>query len=189
MKLANRLINLKNTPFLAFTALNTVILFAGLSLYWVLWGWMATSADLVLLQSGIASIVFSIQNAFGVPITMTSGTSFFYALPEPGFGVEIIPLCIGLGEMLFFSFLLLFFRGVHWRCKVKGLAIFLPVVFAINIFRLLLLYPLAQAYGVEAMWDIHWHIWKWGMFAVIMALFTVWYMFIARNQIEHRIRR
>jgi len=178
-----------NAKFWKFTAVNMIILLAGLSFYWLLWDWILANADLAPLQAGVAYIVYAIQAGLGWPVGMAGPTTLQYSMPEPGFPVEIVALCIGLGEMLFFAFLVLLFRGAGWKAKGYGLAIFLPLIFMINILRLVLIYPLALGFGVQAMWDIHWHIWKWGMFAVLMALFTIWYMFWTRKDLEKVMKK
>ena len=175
------------TDFWKFTVVNMVILLAGLSVYWLVWGWAVGSLDFTDLQAATTSMIYAIQTWLGWPVEMQSATVLHYSSPAPGFGVEIITLCLGLGEMLFFAFLVLLFRGPNWRHKATGLAIFLPLIFIANTIRLLALYPLAEWLGIQAMWDVHWHIWKWGMFAVLMLFFAAWYMLTARRDIEKSI--
>ena len=175
--------------FWRFTAINMLILLAGLSFYWILWGWAVTNIDLTGLQATITYVVYMIQSLLGWPVEMIANTSLLYSLPEPGFTVDIIALCTGLGEMLFFAFLVLLFRGPGWRTKLNGLAASLPLIFLINIARLVMIYPLAEWAGIEAMQGIHWHIWKWGMFLILMAIFAAWYMLMARKDIEERIAK
>jgi exosortase/archaeosortase family protein len=168
---------------------NVVILLVGLTFYWVLWGWMTANLDMTALQSGTAGLVFSLQSWFGWPVEMLAPTVLWYGSPAPGFGMEIIALCLGIGELLFFSFLVLLYHGPKWRTKAQGLAIFLPIIFFANLIRLIAIYPLAEWIGIESMWAVHWHIWKWGMFAILMLFFAEWYLLFARNDIERFVRK
>ena len=182
LKQSHKSADAQKRMFIKFTFFNMLILFIGLSVYLLFWGWAVIKVDLNPVQQLVTSIVYYIQSLSGIPVEIENGITLLYS--EPTLGVWIAPMCAGLGEMLFFAFLVVLFRGPKWKTKGIGLAIFLPIIFIINIARLLMLYPLAQWVGVEAMWDIHWHIWKWGMFVAIMLLFGVWYMLLARNDIE-----
>jgi exosortase/archaeosortase family protein len=179
----------KSKQFVVFSLTNSIVILAGLTAYIFIWNWIAIHADLAWLQQFEVWFVYSVQRAFGVPVDMTSPITLQYYLPAPGFGVEIIALCTGVGEILFFAFLVLLFRGVGWRAKAKGLAVFLPVIFIENLLRLIFIYPLAVWFGVEAMWDTHWFMWKYGTFAVLMLLFSLWYMLIARKELKSVLRR
>jgi len=175
--------------FVKFTAINMIILLVGLSAYWIVWGLVLDYVDMTGLQAFITNIIYLIQSSLGWPVEMAASTMLYYGSPGIGFNVEIIALCLGIGEMLFLAFLVLLFRGATWKAKAKGLAIFLPITFLANLARLLMIYPLAEWIGINAMWDVHWHIWKWGMFVILMIFFGIWYLLIARKDIEGRIFR
>ena len=170
----------KTISFYKYAFVNMAVLFVGLLFYWFIWGWTVANIDLGFFQSVTTSLIYIIQSSIGWPVQLSLPNILYYSLPSPGFGVEIITLCIGFGEMLFFTFLIALFRGATIRSKIKGLIIFLPTIFAINLLRLLMLYPMAEWLGINGMWDLHWHIWKWGMFVLIMVLFVLWFQFIAR---------
>jgi len=163
-------------------SLNMLIIFAGLVFYTFLFNFIVIHVDLTWLQRGEAYAVYALQNAAGINAAYNP-TDITISYAAPAFGMEIIALCTGIGELLFFAFLVLLFQGPSWKTKGRGLALFLPIIFIINIIRLLAIYPLALWLGVDAMWGIHWFIWKYGMFIVLMALFTVWYWFLARKEL------
>jgi exosortase/archaeosortase family protein len=156
-------------------AINAVVVFAGLLVYLLLINFIVANADLSWLQRAEAYAVYSIQNASGIAASYNE-TTISVAYSSPAFSMDIIALCTGIAEMLFFAFLVLLVRGPRMRERLKGLALFLPLIFLINIGRLLLLHPMAAWLGVAAMWDVHWLVWKYGMFCVLMALFAVWYL-------------
>lgn len=178
----------RSDKYLKLILTNVIVLLIGLSFYWVVWSWMTAHIDFTGLQAATASLVHSIQAWFGWPVEIIAPTVLRYSSPVPGFGVEIIALCIGLGEMLFFSFMVLLYVGPRWRTKAQGLAIFLPLIFIANLIRLIALYPMAEWIGIQAMWAIHWHVWKWGMFLVLMLFFAEWYLLFARRDIERRVQ-
>lgn len=181
--------NIKKERFLRFSLLNSVIILAGLIVYMFVWNWIAIHVDLTALQQFEAGAVYTVQSSFGVPVEMTDPITLHYMLPAQGFYIEIIALCTGLGEMLFFIFLIMLFRGVDWRIKARGLGIFIPVIFITNLFRLILIYPLAWWVGIEAMWGIHWFIWKYGTFAILMLFFSAWYMLMAKKDLQSALRK
>ncbi len=171
-----------------YAALNMLIIFIGLILYTFLLDFLVVRADFSWLQSGEAYTVFSIQKNLGIEASFNS-TEVSISYTSPAFTMRIIALCTGISELLFFAFLVLLFRGPRWKTKLKGLAVFLPAIFLINIARLLLIYPLALWLGVDAMWGVHWLIWKYGMFLVLMGLFTVWYLLWAKEDLQAMLKK
>jgi len=173
---------MKFSSTLKYSAANAAIIFVGLVFYTLLLNVIVIHADLTWLQRGEAYSVFALQTAAGINATFNS-TEISIAYASPQFSMQVIALCTGISELLFFAFLVLLIRDVRIRTKLKGLAVFLPIIFIINIVRLLLIYPIALQFGVQAMWDVHWFIWKYGMFVVLMALFAVWYLAFAKKDI------
>jgi len=170
------------TGTMRYAALNMLIIFIGLVFYVFLLNFIVIHVDLTWLQGAEAYSVFALQTAAGINATFNS-TEISIAYASPQFSMQVIALCTGISELLFFAFLVLLIRGVGIRTKLKGLAVFLPVIFVINIIRLLAIHPLASWFGVQAMWDVHWLIWKYGMFVVLMALFAIWYLAFAKKDI------
>lgn len=180
--------DIKRKRFLRFSLINSIIILAGLVVYIFLWNWIAIHVDLTGLQQFEAGAIYTVQSSFGVPVEMKDSITLHYMLPVQGFDVEIIALCTGIGEILFFAFLVLLFRGVGWRAKAKGLGIFIPIIFIMNLLRLIFIYPLALWVGIEAMWNIHWFFWKYGTFIIIMLFFSAWYLLFARKDLQSALR-
>ncbi len=180
--------NIERKRFLRFSLINSVIILAGLIVYLFLWNWIAIHVDLTALQQFETATVYTLQSSFGVPVEMRDSITLHYMSPAPGFNVEIIALCTGIGEILFFIFLIMLFRGVSWQAKAKGLGIFIPIIFIMNLLRLILIYPLALWVGIEAMWGIHWFLWKYGTFIILMLFFSAWYLLLARKDLQSALR-
>jgi len=172
---------------LKYSLTNAAIIFVGLVFYTFLLNFIVIHADLTWLQAGEAWSVYAIQSSLGVNATYNS-TEVSIAYAAPPFSMQVIALCTGISELLFFAFLVLLFRGPSRGTKLKGLAVFLPAIFIINMVRLLAIHPLAMWLGVQAMWDVHWFVWKYGMFMVLMALFTLWYWFFAKGELQKSMR-
>lgn len=171
-----------------YVALNMLIIFIGLILYTFLLNFIVIHVDLSWLQNAEAYSVFSLQSSIGIDAAFNATeNTITYAVPA--FSMQIIALCTGISEMVFFAFLVLLLRGPKWKTKLRGLAVFLPAIFLINIARLLLIYPLALWLGVDAMWGVHWLVWKYGMFIILMALFAVWYLVLARKELQSRMQQ
>jgi len=181
--------DIERKHFIMFSFINSIIIFAGLVAYIFIWNWIVIHVDLTALQQFEAGAVYTVQSLFGVPVEMTNPTILHYAAPAQGFDVEIIALCTGIGEILFFIFLVMLFRGVEWHAKLKGLGVFIPVIFIMNLLRLVLIYPLALWFGIEAMWGIHWFFWKYGTFIILMIFFSLWYLLIAKKDLQSRLQK
>ncbi len=165
-----------------FTLINCLIILAGVTAYFLLSG-LIYATNLGWLEEAEAGSVYFLQKSFGIPVNLTTPTKLTYSVPPDTFDVSIVSACIGLGEILFLCILILVFRGVDLRVKLKGVLIFAPIMFIVNFIRLLSLYHLAVSIGVDAMWNIHYVFWKYGQFFIILFLFSLWYLLMARKDI------
>ena len=60
-------------------------------------------------------------------------------------------------------------------------------LFAENLIRLIMLYPIAIWMGEDSMWIAHYYFWKYGHLAIILTLFGLWFMFVVwKDEILHR---
>lgn len=60
------------------------------------------------------------------------------------------------------------------KSRAKGLAIFLPVIFAANIVRIGFMFFIVKTYGLAYYSLAHAIIWSWGMIAAILVCWLIW---------------
>lgn len=156
------------------------------------------SDSLTPLQELEVEIIYRVQkDVLGMPVTVnrTSNTIWYdtnaewrgqtFAQEEKigGFGLEVASVCTGFHEMVFLGVLVLGFRGVPFRLRVKWAIILLAIVFVENLFRIGALYPLAIYQGREFQEWFHFYWWHYGQYIFIMGLFGLWFLFVARKNV------
>lgn len=96
---------------------------------------------------------------------------------------EITAQCTGLHETLFLALLVLLFRGVRPRVRIKWAGLFAIIIFFENMARILVGYPMEKAWGFDA-WDrFHFYWWHYGQYLFIMTLFIIWVNTVAYKDI------
>jgi len=168
--------------FASLSAQNSLIVLAALAIYALFLNTVYPMLDLSFLANLNANLVYSLQRLFGVPVEL-DGTTLFYTTGEGSFYIEIIPECTAVIETLMFIILLAVFRGAGRNAKIRGVIIFVPVIFIENIIRLSTLYAIASYFGIDFMFAVHYHIWLWGQLLFVLALFSIWYMVFARHEL------
>jgi len=133
------------------------------------------------LQLAETSFVSSTQGLFGIPV-FSEQYSLFY--PDKNLQLIVGPLCTGIREMFLFAIVILPFGALTLRKKLRSLAFFLPMILAENIARIWLLYPLANAYGVQTMNLAHDFVWTYGQIAFLVALLFLWFRFFGRPGVD-----
>jgi exosortase/archaeosortase family protein len=166
---------------------NGAIVVLALGLYVVFLNTLFPMLDLSILLRIEAAIVAGVQRLLGVPVAVSDLTLRYTPPAGDAFNVELIPECAGVVEMLIFVIMLLVFRGVGWEAKMKGILIFLPVVFVENIARLAVLYPLAVWLGTSSMWSVHSLIWRYGQLLFLLGLFGIWYFRFAAMEVSGKL--
>ena len=172
--------------FLISTALNFIFIFAVVllvdSLFLIL---TRDERSLYLYQKFLVWFIVVVLQALGQEgVSWYEGTEGpILILPEVSHGLEIASACTGLRETLFIGLLVLLFRDVRLKVRIKWIAIFALVIFIENIIRILSIYPVEQAYDFDT-WDrFHYYWWNVGQFILIMTLFLLWVHFVAHKDI------
>lgn len=176
-----------------FTVLMMVVFIADLLAQMV----YEDSDSLYPLQVGEAEIIARVQrDIFQIDVTRVN-TTLYYNVDEPwrgrslskeekvgGFNLEIDSVCTGFHETVFLSVLIIGFRGVPLKLRVKWAAIFSLIIFVENLFRIFALYPMALYWGRDFEEWFHYYWWHYGQYAFIMTLFGLWFIFVARRYIS-----
>ncbi|MBU4189994.1 MAG: exosortase/archaeosortase family protein [Candidatus Thermoplasmatota archaeon] len=128
-----------------------------------------------------ARIVYIIQKALGFPVEIKNNIDLYYyssAFKRGELGMEISTACTGMYEIVFLSALMIGSRGANLKTKFKWICIFAVFLFAENLVRLIMLYPIALWIGEDGMWVSHYYFWKYGHLTIILILFGLWFVFV-----------
>ena len=91
----------------------------------------------------------------------------------PGIALQVIEECTGAYEMIIFAAAVLAFP-TGWRKKGLGMLLGLPLLYAINILRMMLL-AWVQAHGSRRLFDfMHVYFWQATLVLMILGVFILW---------------
>lgn len=133
-------------------------------LYFISW-----RVDLTFLQDFTASRVVTFFKIFEFPISR-EGTEIF--LGKTIF--RITKDCTGWKGLLFFFALVISVKGGILK-KVKGLVTNLPVIYSVNLLRIIVIVFLTSRYGYSAYGLLHDVLWQLSM---IVTVFILWFMWL-----------
>jgi len=104
-----------------------------------------------------------------------------------GVSFEVSATCSGFHETVFLSVLILGFYGVPMKKKLKWAGIFAVVIFIENLFRMIILFPYYLIYGKDKGELLHYNWWHHYQYVFIMALFMLWFYFVAWKDIDEQL--
>lgn len=141
-------------------------------------------SKLIFLQQIIAKTVCYTQNVLGIEVMLQDTLLTYPNL----FRIEITLLCTGINEILFFSLILLGFIGVSMKTKLKGYAIFFPIIIAENMVRIIVIQPLATIFGKNMALTFHDFSFKYGQAVFVTVLVIVWFYCFAGTEFKNSVQ-
>ncbi len=145
----------------------------------------ATNWIFLPLQRAEAYLVVALSRAVGIEVALENGIEMHYLHPLPDhtfLNLRLGPDCTGIMELVFLVALILSFRHVPLKNRLRWSAVLGSVLFFENILRMVLNYPIAVRLGGVVQWLRFHNIWfTYGQLVVVMALFALWYFFVARH--------
>ena len=123
----------------------------------------------LLLQEGETASIAGVQSLLGVEVVRNGAT-----LAYDEFSVVVSADCIGLRPALFALVLLFSFYQVGLKERAWGLWI-IPIMLALNMLRVSLLYPLFLSAGYEKTIAFHNFMFTYGNGMSVLILFVIWY--------------
>ena len=129
-----------------------------------------------ILQIAFTNFIASILNLMGY---QTSTSDFFLFLGESQYPIDISRDCLGWKSM-YSLFALVFATSGLIKDKLKFLAVWVPVLFVVNIFRVLITMLVGLNLGFQYLEFIHTFLWQGIM---IIALVLVWYVWLRRGNL------
>ena len=136
---------------------------------------IALGTNMLPLQTIVAE-----QSAYvlGVSGYRTSIEGTVVSSDAPGSGYTFMfmidPDCTGWKSMLFLFALILAVPGIMWNRRAVGLAIGLPLLWAVNVIRIVLIVMTETAYNVSTALFVHDVIWQTGLIAVVLGYWAAW---------------
>ena len=91
-----------------------------------------------------------------------------------GFSVAIVKDCLGWKSMLFLSALIISTKA-KWTEKTVGIALGIPVLYSLNIFRITVTSLMGFLYGMEVFEFLHFILWQVLMVLFVIALWVMWF--------------
>ncbi|HEX32852.1 MAG TPA: exosortase/archaeosortase family protein [Candidatus Aenigmarchaeota archaeon] len=147
-------------------------------LYLMIW----LNIDMFYLEYLQANVTSSVLTKLGYNNTLEIITDTQYTgLPIPAlvfdaFTIGIGRPCTGIRSVL--AFLALVFAMVNIDMKRKIVALlFVPIIFMVNVFRLVTTVILGYKFGLEF---VHSFLWQWGMLLVILLFWLAWFRVVSR---------
>jgi len=131
------------------------------------------------------NLVVAVQSFFAVDV-YAEGSVLFY--PYSRLSLYVGPICVGLREMALFSIVVLSLSMVSLKTRLRGLAIFLPLIFLENFLRLLVIFPIYQSAGFEGMVNLHDLLWQYGQIIFLVLLLFIWFHFFAKKELGKSAR-
>ncbi len=139
---------------------------AGL-LHFLLW----MNVDMTWLQEIVAGCVAHVLNLVGYA-AIANGV----IVHASGVSVEIIRDCVGWKSFLAIFGLIIASPRVRWEHRLAGILGGALIIFVMNIMRLVTTIMVGIKYGTDLMDVVHIHLWRWGLTAVVIAYWYVWYL-------------
>lgn len=133
-----------------------------------------TSFAIVPLQAAFASLIAFILRLFNISVMQNE--QFLY-LGQDSFPVNISFDCLGWKSMYSLSALVIATPG-DVKNKMRFLKVWLPVLFGINIFRILSTIAFGNAFGYQYVEFIHNNIWQVAMIALVI---VIWYRWLKKK--------
>jgi exosortase/archaeosortase family protein len=132
------------------------------------------------LQINFANFIAMILRGLGYNIE----TSNFIIFVDKSYPIDISRDCIGW-KGIYSLFALLFATHGKIKNKLKFFAIWAPVLFLINIFRVLITFLIGVNYGLIYLEIAHSFLWQEGMILIVVA---IWYFWLKKGNLIGDVR-
>jgi exosortase/archaeosortase family protein len=124
------------------------------------------------LQTFIAQTVHAMLNIAGIAAERVGN---FIVIPMQGgqWAAFIDWDCTGWKSFLAL-FALVMATDFARKTKLKGLAVMIPAIFAVNLIRITFMFYYVNSFGLAYFEFVHAMIWSWGLIIAILAFWVIW---------------
>jgi len=133
------------------------------------------------LQIAFADFIASVLKSLNYQVK-TSG--FYLFIGKDEYPIDISMDCIGW-KSIYSLFALVFATGGKIKEKLKFLAVWMPVLFVINILRVLITLLVGLNFGIQHIEFIHTFLWQEVMIASII---IIWYFWLKKGKLNREKR-
>jgi exosortase/archaeosortase family protein len=123
------------------------------------------------LQTAFADFIVSILKSLNYRVRVSG---FYLFIGKDEFQIDMSMDCIGW-KSVYSLFALVFATGGKTREKLKFLAVWMPVLFVINILRVLITLLVGLNFGMQYIEFIHTFLWQEVMIASIIIIWYIWF--------------
>lgn len=127
------------------------------------------------IQQALAGIVYALLNAAGMGPSI-NGLLISIPIKNGSWGAFINWDCTAWKSMLAFFALVM---ATDFKNKLKGLALFIPLIFLVNILRIFFMFWFVRTFDVANFALVHAIVWSWGMIFVVLAFWLIWMKWLA----------
>lgn len=154
-------------PVSFFLIIFIIIFFFSYRLLYI--GFIANTLHPLLIKI-TAFLPYKILSLFDKQVFLVSNST----IVSPNFSLEVIIDCCAIEPTLIFASAVISFPVATIKNKFYGLLIVLPIIFTLNLFRIVTLYLSGSYFNLHFMQRMHLDIWQ-GIFILISAaLFFLW---------------
>ena len=138
-----------------------------------------------ILIFGDASSSLGSYNGWKTKVTLYNPN--FPAIDSNEIVLYVSDECAGIHEILFLATLVYLTPGITRKMKIRAIGWMSAAVFALNLIRLIMLYPIAVWGCTDTsqvanchipMWDFHHFVQEWGYLIILVTLWTLWFFAI-----------
>jgi len=133
-------------------------------------------ADLYPLQAAVAHNSFVVLEGMGLSPSIQGAE-----MAVGNFHFFISKDSTGWKSMLFLGALVFAVPGVFLRKKLLGVLIGIPIIYLGNLGRVVGIVLTEQAYGFEAAMLVHDWLWRFGLIALVLVVWLVWFKLSRAN--------
>ncbi|MBL7160596.1 MAG: exosortase/archaeosortase family protein [Candidatus Aenigmarchaeota archaeon] len=134
-------------------------------------------ADLTVLQGAVAGNSYWVMEGMGLSPSINGAE-----MQVDDFHFIISKDSTGWKSMLFLGALILSVPAVSWKRRGLGLVIGIPLVYIGNLGRVVGIVMVEQAWGVEAAMIVHDWLWRFGLIALVLCIWGIWFWRVRRGR-------
>jgi exosortase/archaeosortase family protein len=124
------------------------------------------------LQGAVAWITYHLLSAAGIQPSL-NGLLISIPISNGTWAAAITWDCTAWKSMLAF-FALVMATDYGLREKRNGLLFFIPLIFIVNIVRILFMFFYVKTFDLAGYYAVHAIVWSWGMIIVILVFWIIW---------------
>ncbi|MFH0987069.1 MAG: exosortase/archaeosortase family protein [Candidatus Micrarchaeota archaeon] len=129
----------------------------------------------------VAQQTNAVLNAFGINTSQLGHTIFLTTSLGEGIIIDIIPECVGWIGMFAIAALIFAYPRASMKNRLVGLAIFVPLMYLVNIVRLVITVAAGYYGSADNLFFMHSFLWRVLLIVAALGFWVIWIKYIARK--------